>query len=237
MQRVEGVVVSQRKSGGLRGVWRASILLVVLMLAGCAASRSPVTGVFDRPTERNAGAAKVTVFFLFRHLQQQHGFDSIPKLQAYGVKDFDNLFRDSLSEVTNIYQYDTFTENPNDVNDPKRRQQMETFRGSHDYTLDITFFEESSFKQQCLSGTVSLLTLTLFPMPYSWDYTVTAKLYDRQERLIRSYERKATLNNWVEALLIFAYPFHPLEGKREEIYAESLHDIFRQIETEKVLKK
>jgi hypothetical protein len=36
--------------------------------------------------------------------------------------------------------------------------------------------------------------------------------------------------------LIFAYPFYPLEGKREEIFSESLHDTFRQIEAEKVLR-
>jgi hypothetical protein len=74
-------------------------------------------------------------------------------------------------------------------------------------------------------------------MPYSWDYTITATLSDQRGKLVSTYQRKATLNNWVQALLIFAYPFYPLEGKREEIYAESLHDIFRQIETEKVLKK
>jgi hypothetical protein len=74
-------------------------------------------------------------------------------------------------------------------------------------------------------------------MPYSWDYTITANLYDKDGKLISSYQRKATLSNWVQVVLMFFYPFHPLEGKREMIYTESLHDIFRQIETEKVLKK
>jgi hypothetical protein len=74
-------------------------------------------------------------------------------------------------------------------------------------------------------------------MPYSWDYTITANLVDKKGNNLRTYQRKATLDNWVEALLVFAYPFYPLEGKREEIYSASLHDIFRQVETEKVLKK
>ncbi|SPD76075.1 exported hypothetical protein [uncultured Desulfobacterium sp.] len=213
------------------------VLLVAVVIAGCAASRSDMTGLFSLPTEKNFGAEKVSVLFLFRHLEQQHGFDSIPKLKSYWVKDFDNLFNDALTEISNISQYNTFTELPDDVNKPNRRQECEALKGSHDYTLDISFFEESSFKQQCLSGTISILTMTLMPMPYSWDYTITATIFDNNGAMIRSYQRKATLNNWVEALLIFAYPFHPLEGKREQIYAESLHDIFRQIETEKVLKK
>lgn len=211
--------------------------LLLALLAGCAASRSEISGKWNLPAEKNLTADRVSAFFLFRHMSQQHGFDSIPKLQAQGVKDFDNLFRDSLGEISNISRYDTFTESPNDVNMPKRRQELDGFRTSHDYTLEVTFFEESSFKQQCLSGTISLITLTLFPMPYSWDYTITARLADRSGKLLRSYERKATLDNWVELFLMFAYPYYPLEGKREEIYAESLHDIFRQIEAEKVLKK
>ena len=87
-----------------------------------------------------------------------------------------------------------------------------------------------------LSGTISLISLTLIPMPYSWDYTITANLLDKKGVQVRSYVRKATLDNWVQALLIFAYPFHPLEGKREQIFADSLHDIFRQSEAEQVLK-
>jgi len=92
-------------------------------------------------------------------LEQQHGFDSIPKLKDYWVKDFDNLLLDALNEISNISRYSTFTELPNDVNNPNRRQECEALKGAHDYTRNIDFFEESSFKQQCLSGTISILTI------------------------------------------------------------------------------
>ncbi|TRO79720.1 hypothetical protein [Trichloromonas acetexigens] len=214
-----------------------TVVLMVGMLVGCAASRSPMSGAYGRPAEKNSGAQKVSIFFLIRHLTQEHGFDAIPKLQGHGVKDFDNLFRDALGEISNISQYVTFTESPDDVNNPKRRQELDSFRAGHEYTLQVDFFEESSFKQQCLSATVSTLSLTLIPMPYTWNYTITASLFDQHNNLVRTYQRRASLNNWVQAVLIFVYPFYPLEGKREEIYAESLHDIFRQIEADKVLKK
>lgn len=222
--------------GGRVKLFAAAAICTALM-SGCAATRSEVFGRYNGPAEKNTGAEKVSLFFHFKNLAQQHGFDSIPKLHAYGVKDFDNLFRDALPEISNIALYNTFIESPQDVNNLKRRQELDDFKSSHDYTVAIEFLEESSFKQQCFSGTISLLSLTLIPMPYSWDYTITANLVEKKTGAVRSYQRKATLDNWVEALLIFAYPFYPLEGKREEIYSESLHDIFRQIETEKVLKK
>ncbi len=228
---------SQYRLDYLKIVRLALPLLLIVLLTGCAASRSQVTGAFNQPSEKNLGADKVSVFFQFRHLSQEHGFDSIPKLQAQGVKDFDNLFRDALVEMSNVSSYVTFTEAPSDVSNPKRRQEFEKLRSEHDFTLKVDFFEESSFKQQCLSGTISLLSLTLIPMPYTWEYTITANLSDKNGKHAGTYQRKATLDNWMQALLIFAYPFYPIEGVREEIYEESLHDIFRQIETEKVLKK
>jgi len=205
-------------------VFSPFVFMLIVALSGCVASRSEMTGSYTSPVEKNSGAEKVSVFFLFRQLQQEHGFDASQKLKAFPVKDFPNLFRDSLSEISNISAYDTDNELPSDVDNPKRRQAREEFRKNNDYTLEISILEESSFKQQCFSGTISLLTLTLVPMPYSWDYSFDGKLFDKNGKLVRSYQRSAKLDNWLEAFLIFAYPFYPLEGKREEIYSGFLHD-------------
>lgn len=232
------ILMLLRKSVGLNRLWTvATVILLIWLLSGCVASRSSVAGLYNGQAEKNTGAEKVSVLFLFRDMEQRHGIDTIPKMQDQRIKDFNNLFRDILTEISNISRFTTFFESPNDVYSPGRRQELEDLRSSHDFTLEITILEESSFKQQALSATVSILSLTFIPAPYSWDYTITANLLDRKGKLVRSYERKSTLDNWVEAFLIFAYPFHPLEGKREQLYAESLHDIFRQIEAEKVLKK
>jgi len=216
---------------------QGAALLLAGLLAGCAASRTEVTGMYGRATQKNIGAEKVSVLFLFQHLEQQHGFDAIPKMKVSGVQDLDQIFRDALTELSNVGQYQNFTDQPSDVNSPARREERETLRAAHDYTVVLRFFEESLFRQQFFSGTITLLSATLIPMPYSWDYTISADVYDKGGKLVGSYERKATLSNWVEVMLLFAYPFHPMPGKREEIYADSLHDIFRQIEAEKVLKR
>ena len=212
------------------------VITFAMVLTGCVASRSEVQGKFTSPVTRNTTAEKVSVLFQFKNLQQQHGMDTVPKLQAHNVRDFDNLFRDSLQELGNVSQYTTYLESPNDVNNPKRRKELEEQKANHDYTVEVSLLEESSFKKDFLSGTVSLISLTLIPMPYSWDYTMTANVIKKGGAQVASYQRKATLSNWVQAALIFAYPFYPLEGKREEIYSECLHDIFKQIEAERVLK-
>ena len=188
-------------------------LLMACLLAGCAASRSPLTGSFNRQVEKNYGAERTTVCFLFRHVSQMHGYDTIPKLKEQGVSDFNNIFRDALPEITSIASYTTFTESPADVNDPNRREELSKMRAESDYTLKISFFEETSFRQQFLNGTISLLTLTVVPMPYSWDYTFSAELYDHSGRLKHSYQRKATLNELGGAIPDFRLSFPPPGGQ------------------------
>ena len=185
----------------------------------------------------NRDAGSVTVLFVFRHEMQRHGFDTIPKLQVSGVQDFDDLFRDALKEISNISRYETFAELPNDVNDPARRDQLAAARAEYDYAVEIEILQESSFAQDALMGTISLLSCTLVPVPFEWDYTISTTVTRRGGVRVGQYERKSTLSNWVEAVLIFAYPFYPFEGQREEIYSESLHDTFRQIEAERVLQR
>jgi hypothetical protein len=50
-------------------------------------------------------------------------------------------------------------------------------------------------------------------------------------------QRKASLSTYSESLLLFVYPFFPEEVKIEEIYLESLRNIFQQIEAEGILTK
>lgn len=229
-------LLSSRFTNAARPLLVPLLLLLPLLLAGCAASRSPVTGLYELPATKNTGAEKVSVAFHFRHLTQEHGLDASPKLQNQGVKDFDNIFRNALGEISNISRYDTFTEAPNDVNVPNRRIELEKIRSDHGYTMNIDVLEESSFKEKSLSGIITLCSLTLIPMPNTWDYTFTVNVAGRDGRVIRTYQRKASVANWTQVILMFFYPFHPLEGKREAVYQEALQDIFRQIEAERILK-
>ena len=56
-------------------------------------------------------------------------------------------------------------------------------------------------------------------------------------RIDSSSLRSASLTTWVQTLLIFLQPFHSEQKKKEQIYTEFLHDIFGQIESEKILSK
>jgi hypothetical protein len=210
-------------------------VFLLIALSGCLATRSEIGGAFRGDSRASPNAPRVSALFVFRHETQRHGFDSISKLQFTGVTDFENLFRDALSEIGNLSRYETFTELPSDVDNPKRREELEAKRASLDYTVAIDFLEESSFRREALMGTISLLSLTAIPVPFEWNYTISTTITRKDGSRVAQYRRQATLSNWVEGLLIFAYPFYPLQGKREEIYSESLHDTFRQIEAEKVL--
>jgi hypothetical protein len=217
----------------------AAVLVIAcsFALGGCAAYRSDIGGAYHGEKRLNQGAGKVSVAFIFTHARQTKGWDAIPKLdEDYRIiHGFNDFLGDALPEITNIRSYDTFTEKAGDVNNPVRRSDRNMLMTNNDYVIRMRFNRETSFAQQTLGSIVSTVTVTLFPMPYTRKYSVTADVYGPGEKLIKRYDRHATVTEWVETFLILAYPFHPEVRKTEEVYVEFLHDIFREIEADRIL--
>lgn len=214
-------------------------LLILFTITSCATFKSDISESFNRQAEKNYGADPVSVLFVFRHSRQTIGYDAIPKLdnKRQRISGFDEIFLDALSEFSNIGRYSTFTEYASDVNEPERRAIRDSMKKMHDFVIHVHFLREKSFAKHFLGSVVSTLTLTLFPTPYVNSYSAEIDIYNQKQHLIKSYKRQAALTKWVQTLLLFVYPFHPEKRKKEEIYVDILHDVFRQIETERILKK
>jgi len=213
-------------------------LFVVSTLTGCASFRTGIEGDFKGESSKNFGSEKVDVLFIFSHYEQSKGYDAIPKLENKRqiISDFDDLFIDACNEFSNLDHYTTFTEYASDVSEPKRRAEKDTLISSHDYIMRIKFNQEHSFVGHFLGTVFSTLTVTTLPIPYKRDFSISVDVFNHEDILIQNYNRHASLTNWVQTLLIFVYPFHTERRKEEEIYINMMHDIFMQIETEKVLR-
>ena len=209
----------------------------LLIIAGCASFRSDIKGGFQGEARPNVNAGRVSVLFQFSHVRQTLGLDAVPKLEdKYRIlSGFDDIFMDALREFSNIDGYATYTEYASDVNQPERRARRDSLIAANDYVIDIRIKMEKRFTGYFLKTLASTVTLTLVPMPYTQSYSAEARVYNHERKLVGTYHRGARLTKWVQPLLIFLYPFHPQERKREEIYLQFLHDIFRQIESERVI--
>lgn len=214
-------------------------LLTVLFITNCATFKGELKGKFNTPAEKNYGAEKVSVLFIFSHLRQTKGYDAIPKLDSQrGIIDgFNDFFQDASNELTNLGRYATFTNFASDVNEPERRAFRDSLEKQHDFVMKIKFMREKSFAKHFLGTLFSSLSLTLLPIPYSYSYSVNVDIFNAKGQLVKNYSRSNSLTKWVQTLLVFMYPFHPETRKKEEVYVEFLHDIFRQVEAEKVLMK
>lgn len=214
-------------------------LSFVLMTTGCATFKSDMHGKFESSAEKNYQADRVSLLLIFSHYRQTKGWDAIPKLdnQRQRIRGFDDFLVDALNEFSNIEKYSTFTDYASDVNAPQRRAQKDSLKKKHDYVIKVKFMREKSFAKNFLGTFFSSISLSLLPVPYTYSYSVDADLFNSKGQLLKSYSRQASLTKWVQTLLIFAYPFHPEQRKKEELYVEFLHDIFKQIENEKMLKK
>jgi len=211
--------------------------VIILSLSGCASFRSEIGGSYPGKAERNLNALPVSVLFIFSHVHQTTGLDAVPKFanQREIIQGFDDIFLDALREFSNVGMYATHTEYASDVNNPERRARRDSLISQYDYNIRIRIKSEQSFARLFLGTVASSLSATFLPISYTNSYSIETELYNQQRQLIATYQRSADLSKWVQMFLIFVYPFHPEERKREEIYLEFLHDTFRQIETEKVL--
>ncbi len=212
-------------------------VLALSIIAGCATFRSDIKGAYHEKEAKNYGAGKVSVLFIFSHYEQKIGYDAIPKLETKRqiIRDFDDLFIDALNELTNVGKYGTYTEFASDIADAKRRAEKDSMIAAYDYVLRMKFKKENSFAKHFLGTFFSVVSAATLPVPYSTAYSVSVDVYNGDDVLIGSYSSRASLTKWVQTLLVFIYPFHTERRKEEEIYIDFMHDVFRQIESLKVL--
>ena len=104
---------------------------------------------------------------------------------------------------------------------------------------ELAYIEQMARKNNCT-------ILTEFGLDPGLDLIVGAHalkevdevdVFNSEQQLIKSYSRDASLNKWVQTFMVFLYPFHHEKRKKEELYVEFLHDIFEQIESEKILSQ
>ena len=222
--------------------FRKCLAIFLILFSGCASfrtdvsGRTDISGLFTRdvvPSKKNP----VSVVFDLYHYQQAIGKDAIPKLLYYpGIKDFDDIFKESLKQLSNINKYETFTNLASDVDKPERRHNRDSIMRKSDYSIKIDIFREKSFAKHFLGTIVSTLTATAIPIGYTWDYSIFVTVTNDQNQIVGKYKRSASVTTWYQAFLIFFHSFYVEEKKTEDIYLEMLSNIFAQIENENILK-
>jgi hypothetical protein len=214
----------------------SSIIVFGLLCSGCASFRSDVSGLYSG-SKTSTHATKVKVFFDLYHCEQTIGMDAIPKLLNYpGIRDWDDIFAESAKRLTNIASYQTFTNAASDVDYPNRRALRDSLLAAADYAVKIEVLRTKSFARHYLGGAVSFLTLTLVPMSFTWDYTVTVTITDRQHIVVAEYKRSGSVSTWYQLLLLPWYAFQPEHKQNEDLYLEMLSNVFQQIDSENILK-
>ena len=214
------------------------ILSVILMITSCATFRTELEGSSGLDQQKVMGVEPVDVLFMSRHLQQTRGLDAVPKLQnKYQIiRGYDDILLDATKEFSNLNRYAAFTEFSSDMSDPERIKLKDSLMTNYELRIAIEIRKEKSFSKYFLGTIGSVVSLTLLPIPYTQEYYLDVEVFDREGRLVKTYSRSANTTKWVEALLLPVYPFHTEMRKTEDIYVDFLHDVFRQIEADQVLR-
>jgi hypothetical protein len=209
------------------------LALLAGLAGGCAASVSDIRGLYTGSAPPRAEGRPVRAEFTVAHLTQRHGFDAVPKHRGPLVPDFEEVFRDATRELPNLAAYKLEVESA-----PGTGQEVilrPDYRTAADYSVRMVLLSESSFASDVVGVLVSAGTGTLVPYPFYVDYSVTAEVRNPGGALLASYRRSARITQWVQGLLLFAYPFRPPEGEQEKLVSRLLRDLFREMAAEGVL--
>ena len=212
------------------------LVLFAIILTGCISFRSDIEGKFSAASAKRTSSAPVSVFFYFSHLEQEMGYDAVPKVKT-SISGFRDIFRESMKELKNITSFVTFTDCDNDINDVRRRRVLDSLKTANDFTIHFTIKKVNSFSSRLLGDIISYCTIAVIPYRFTWDYITTAEIFDASGKYYKTYTRNASLTTWSNITFVFVYPFYPSEGKIEEIYFESIHDIFAEIQYDGILTK
>jgi hypothetical protein len=199
-------------------------------VTSCATFRSDIEGSSGLEAAKPVAAEPVDVLFMARHLVQTRGLDAIPKLQKRHqiLNGFDDILLDASQELTNLNRYAAYTEFSSDMSDPKRLALKDSLLSTYEHRIVMEFREEKSFARYFLGTLGSVASLTLVPVPYTREFYLTVKVFDKAGHLLKTYSRQASTTKWVQAFLFPLYPFHTEKRNTEEIYVAFLHDIFRE---------
>ena len=208
---------------------------ILLLFSSCISYRSDIEGLYTADKSSNDQLAPVSVFFQFTHLEQEKGFDVVPKI-VQPRRGFRDIFGESMKQLSNVRSFATFTDNDNDIDNVERRTFRDSLKSSNDFTIHITFKRENSFAKHVLGTIFTWGMFDIVPIGYSWNYIVKADVCNPSGKVIRSYTRTSDLTTWHNIIFLFVYPFYPSEMKIEEIYLESMQNVFKQIEGDAVLK-
>ncbi|NQV30411.1 MAG: hypothetical protein HQ508_05950 [Candidatus Marinimicrobia bacterium] len=212
---------------------------LLYFVVGCATFRTEMEGSSGLEQQKIMGTEPVDVLFVSRHLQQTRGLDAIPKLQnRYQIIDgYDDILLDATKEFSNLSRYAAFTEFSSDMSDPERIKLKDSLMANYELRISMEIRKEKSFSKYFLGTIGSVVSLTLLPIPYTQEYYLEVEVFDSKGRLAKAYSRSARTTKWVEAFLLPIYPFHTEKRKTEDIYVAFLHDVFRQIEADQILRR
>lgn len=95
--------------------------------------------------------------------------------------------------------------------------------------LDVS--QEYSWPRLGFQALISTLTLTLVPLNYPRDYTITLSIEDANGKVEKSASRNIRINNWWWMPLMFSYPFYNENRASENALLHTGRDLVRELET------
>ena len=118
----------------------------LLFFSSCISFRSDLNGKYHDNTLKAGDTSRISVLFHFTHLEQEIGFDVVPKIVP-PRRGFRDIFGESMKQLSNVRTFATFTDNDNDIDNVERRKLRDSLKTFNDVTIHLIFKKKNSLRR------------------------------------------------------------------------------------------
>lgn len=212
------LLISAKWMATFRVLW---LMLLVSLVTGCASFpeyRTPkVEGIVNKELIQN----KPSVYIPLRYMTNLSSGDE--KSNTESVTQLPRIRRIVEKTANELATFQTFT--------------FESFQAKNmDYVLEIEMLNYGSKGKAMAAGLLTGLSLYLIPSTATDNFKLTAKLYDKNRNLVKTYTYDDAVTTWFGIWFIPVAGYTPIKAM-ENLWENMIKTLFRDLINDNMLFK
>lgn len=196
------------------------------ILQGCTFSNNLGLGDYvQHPTAAKAPKSAPKAGFYVTCTSIARNYDQVVKATPCSSLSLTSIFDLSVQqEVLGNFKSLRFDDTLDSIN-TLRPESADLSKNVH-----LHIYQEYGWPRLAFQGILSTLTLTLLPLNYPREYTITLSIENMDGTVEKSASRKVAMDNWWWMPLMFAYPFYNERRASENILLHTGRDLVQELE-------
>lgn len=205
-----------------------SIVLLISLLQGCTYSNNLDMGDYvQQPMAVQVPKTATKAGFYVTCTSIARNYDQVVKTTPCNALSLTSIVDTSVQQEVLAHFKSLRFDDPLTMISTQKPESASASKNVH-----LHIYQEYGWPRLAFQGLLSTLTLTLLPLNYPREYTITLSIENPDGTVEKSASRKVAMDNWWWMPLMFAYPFYNERRASENILLHTGRDLVRELENQ-----